>query len=212
MRVRVQRSGRGPSRDTTTVLALNEEDGEQNVLRSVSARKWHWRAPDAGVSLPHRNHHGYGAVDRNESNREREVGWCGRGVVLLGNRAAAIGFSLADGPVRAGVLGIGLMHGTRAIIRAARHAGFRGRHPAGTDSCLTRRKCEGQKKGREPPADGQHASLECWSDLAVSTERPSAARILSRSCGAGDRYRGPKGWDRLLRCKTGQGLLLTRVR
>ena len=155
VRVRFQRPDAGPSRHTTTVSALNEEDGEEEMLGDVRAGYRHRRTPDARASVGLRKQRGNRAEHHCRRDEKPEGGWRWRRVVLLGGGAAAIGVRLGDGPVSV-VLGSRSVHRTRSVGRAAGQACFRGRHPAGAEPGLTCGKREGQESRYDPLTQPQH--------------------------------------------------------
>jgi hypothetical protein len=58
-----------------TVLALNEENGKEEVLGDPRGRYRNGRTPDLRARFRFRNQHGSGAENNVELDREREIRW-----------------------------------------------------------------------------------------------------------------------------------------
>jgi hypothetical protein len=146
------------------------------MLGDVTGRHRHRRTQGVRASFRLQKQRGNRADHNSQGDEESDSGWRWRQIVLPGRGAAAISFGLGD-DVRRTVLRLRLMHRTRPVVRAASHACFGRRHPAGTGARLARAKHEGHENGREPVAEAQH---------------PSRMRGPALTCQIAARRRSPK--------------------
>ena len=154
--------------------------------RYVSGRYGHRRTPGVRARFRLGKQSRNGALRDRQRDDKRGVEWCGRRIPVLGRGAAAIRFTLSDDP--SGSV-LGPVHRTR-VVRAARHACFGGRHPAGADASLTGDECQGQEHGREPPAEAQHPTRMREPRCGVKSRR------LTPSISPSRHERGDRNADR----------------
>jgi hypothetical protein len=139
-------------------VRLNDEDGEEEVLRRRRGRNGHRTAPSVAQNES-RDMGGYDdstpencAGDR---SNEREVRLIGVFALRVG--AAVVRLRLGD-TVRAAVLRVPSMHRAGTALGTARHSSFWARHPPGADGSIPGDQGESERENREALHDRNHTS------------------------------------------------------
>ena len=140
-------------------VRLNEEDGEEEVLRRRRGRNRHRTAPPVA-----QNESGdMGGYDDStaencdgDRGNEREVRLIG--VLALRFGAAVVCLHLGDGSARDTALRLFFVHGAGTALGTARHSSFWARHPSGADSIIPSHQGESERESREALRDRNHTS------------------------------------------------------
>ena len=139
-------------------VRLNEEDGEEEVLRRRRGRNGHRTAPP--VAQNETGDRG-GYDDSTAKNcagdrvNEREVRLIGVFALRVG--AAVIRLRLGD-TVRAAVVRVPSMHRAGTALGTARHSSFRARHPPGAHGGIPGHQGESERESREALRNRKHTS------------------------------------------------------
>jgi hypothetical protein len=139
-------------------VGLNEEDGQEEVLRRRRGRNGHRTAPSVAQ---HESGDRFGYDDSTAENgagdrgHEREVRLIGAFALRLG--AAVVRLRLGD-LVRATVFRAPCMQRAGTALGAARHSRFWARHPSSADGGIPGRQRESERESRSAIRNHHHAS------------------------------------------------------
>jgi hypothetical protein len=142
--------------DTRRLFWLNQEDGEENVLRSGRNRQRNERAPLLRRACACRSREHRHPRQRDHARRGKGQSCGCRIATLSRGGTATVRLCLTDHARGGGLVAIRFVHRTGRAVHAARHPRLRGCLPPGAHRDVPDEQGQDCRDSRNPPEHGHH--------------------------------------------------------